>query len=115
MTRKYLPGTCYTCQKCLFCFNSESYECECDKNIKAKRNKTNQNLVSKFILVNLLQTKIFQQQTNFFLLLIQNFNIIATLIIHFLLPSVLLATVVIKGVKNRIRKLKGSVKKNQSK
>ena len=37
MTRKYLLGICYTCQKCLFCFNSKSYECECNKNIKPKR------------------------------------------------------------------------------
>lgn len=35
MTRKYLPGTCYTCKKCLFCFNSES--CKCNKSIKPKR------------------------------------------------------------------------------
>ena len=35
MTRKYLSGTCYTCQKCLFCFTSES--CECKKNIKPIR------------------------------------------------------------------------------
>jgi hypothetical protein len=35
MTREYLSGTCYTCQKCLFCFTSES--CECKKNIKPTR------------------------------------------------------------------------------
>src|ERR1041384_574384 len=31
MTREYLSGTCYTCQKCLFCFTSES--CKCKKKI----------------------------------------------------------------------------------
>jgi hypothetical protein len=35
MTREYLSGTCYTCQKCLFCFTSES--CECKKYIKPTR------------------------------------------------------------------------------
>lgn len=35
MTRKYLPGICYTCQKCLSCFNSNF--CKCNKNIKLKR------------------------------------------------------------------------------
>ena len=35
MTHEYLSGTCYTCQKCLFCFTSES--CECKKNIKPIR------------------------------------------------------------------------------
>ena len=35
MTCKYLPGICYTCQKCLSCFNSNF--CKCNKNIKLKR------------------------------------------------------------------------------
>ena len=35
MIREYLSGTCYTYQKCLFCFTSES--CECKKNIKPTR------------------------------------------------------------------------------
>src|SRR2546429_1795751 len=35
MIHKYLSGTCYICQKCLFCFTSES--CECKKNIKPIR------------------------------------------------------------------------------
>jgi hypothetical protein len=35
MKREYLSGTCYTCQKCLFCFTSES--CECKKHIKPTR------------------------------------------------------------------------------
>ena len=38
MTREYLPGTCYLCQKCLICFSSESCEsCECDKSAKPVR------------------------------------------------------------------------------
>ncbi len=38
MICEYLPGICYTCQKCLSCFNLEKTEfCECNKNIKAKR------------------------------------------------------------------------------
>ncbi|RGB24513.1 hypothetical protein C1646_772992 [Rhizophagus diaphanus] len=32
MIREYLPGNCYTCKKCLFCFTLEV--CKCDKNIK---------------------------------------------------------------------------------
>ncbi|CAB4463875.1 unnamed protein product [Rhizophagus irregularis] len=35
MTREYLPGNCYTCKKCLFCFTLEA--CKCDKNIKPVR------------------------------------------------------------------------------
>lgn len=35
MTREYLPGICYTCQKCLFCFASKA--CICEKNIKPTR------------------------------------------------------------------------------
>ena len=35
MTREYLFGICYTCQKCLICFTSES--CECKKHIKPTR------------------------------------------------------------------------------
>lgn len=38
MTREYLPGTCYLCQKCLICFSSESCEsCECDKSVRPVR------------------------------------------------------------------------------
>ena len=41
MTREYLPGTCYLCQKCLICFSSESCEscesCECDKSDRPVR------------------------------------------------------------------------------
>lgn len=37
MTREYLPGTCYLCQKCLICFSSESCEsCECDKSARVR-------------------------------------------------------------------------------
>jgi hypothetical protein len=35
MTREYLPGICYTCQKCLFCFASK--DCKCEKNIRPTR------------------------------------------------------------------------------
>ena len=38
MTRKYreyLPGSCYTCKKCLFCFTSKT--CKCDKSIRPTR------------------------------------------------------------------------------
>lgn len=35
MTREYLLGICYTCQKCLICFTSK--DCECEKNIKPTR------------------------------------------------------------------------------
>ena len=35
MTHKYLLGICYTCQKCLSCFNSNF--CKYNKNIKLKR------------------------------------------------------------------------------
>ena len=35
MTREYIHGICYTCQKCLICFTSEF--CECKKNIKPTR------------------------------------------------------------------------------
>ena len=34
-TRKYLPGSCYTCKKCLFCFTSKA--CKCEKNTKPTR------------------------------------------------------------------------------
>lgn len=38
MTRNYLPGTCYTCKKCLFCFeNLQAKTCKCKKTIKPKR------------------------------------------------------------------------------
>ncbi|CAB4390139.1 unnamed protein product [Rhizophagus irregularis] len=32
---KYLPGICFACQKCLFCFNFSP--CNCNKNIKPTR------------------------------------------------------------------------------
>ncbi|GES88196.1 hypothetical protein GLOIN_2v1792901 [Rhizophagus clarus] len=35
MTREYLSGTCYLCQKCLICFSSESCKSyECDKSAR---------------------------------------------------------------------------------
>jgi hypothetical protein len=37
MTRKYLPGICYTCQKCLICFSSKT--CDCEKVVKLTRVK----------------------------------------------------------------------------
>jgi hypothetical protein len=38
MSQRYLPGTCYTCKKCLFCFSSSQAEtCKCKKTIKPKR------------------------------------------------------------------------------
>ena len=38
MTRNYLPGTCYTCKKCLYCFKNLQVEtCKCKKTIKPKR------------------------------------------------------------------------------
>src|SRR5918999_1392484 len=38
MTRNYLPGTCYTCNKCLFCFsNLQIKSCKCKKTLKPKR------------------------------------------------------------------------------
>lgn len=35
MTREYLPGICYSCQRCLICFTSKN--CECEKKIKPTR------------------------------------------------------------------------------
>ena len=38
-TSKYLPGTCYTCQKCLRCFQSPEDLCNCQKDSKLSRVK----------------------------------------------------------------------------
>ena len=38
-TSKYLPGTCYTCRKCLRCFQPPENPCECQKNSKLSRVK----------------------------------------------------------------------------
>src|SRR5437764_1119341 len=36
---KYLPGICYSCQKCLYCFKSRENSCKCKKNKQPSRVK----------------------------------------------------------------------------
>ena len=93
-TRKYLPGSCYTCKKCLFCFTSKA--CKCEKNTKPTRvSKPNrgQQIYSRVFTPN----EELQAANQFLFSANENFNIIATLINHFLSPFVLLAIANFKG------------------
>ena len=94
---KYLLGIYYSCQKCLYCFQSpQQNSCKCEKTkqpLRVKNPKHKQQIYQH----SYIPDPSFQDQMSIYSMLISSLIITITLKNHFLTPFVVLATARFNG------------------